>query len=52
MSDLRAWAVRVAADVADRRMREQGRTGWNAGDRLLADMLVAMLTRRADRLPS
>ena len=45
MSDLRAWAVRVAADVADRRMREQGRTRWNAGDRLLADMLVAMLTR-------
>lgn len=36
MSDRLEWAVRVAADVADRRMREQGRTEWNDGDRLLA----------------
>lgn len=50
--DALEWATRLAVDVADRRMREQGRTEWNAGDRLLADLVLDMLTRRADRLPS
>lgn len=40
-----AWAVRVSADVADRRMRDQGRTEWNDGDRLLAELVCKMLTR-------
>jgi hypothetical protein len=37
-----AWAVRVAADCADRQMIEQGRTEWDASDRALADQIVTL----------